>query len=276
MKKELLVTLIKKDIAELLQMTDGFNDLDYFPPVLLKLAQDKAHNIENCLQELGTLSVEKTKQVQPEPVIAAPVVQPIVEVQPEPAPTVFNPQPEAPKPMVEPQPITELESATEIIEEKAVEEEIIEPESAPTENPEPYVPEEKIEPELVEELPEEDECEEEVEAEEEAEIEESEEQDPVAPVVVQESPVFAAVTRNDQLQNQKVDDIKQAISIGDRFLFQRELFKNSGELLSKTITTINACKSRPEAEQYLTKKFSWDMENPTVERFMQIVARKFD
>ncbi len=242
MRKELLVTLLKKDINELAQLTEGFNELDYFPAALLKLAKDKALNINKCLEELGALSTIKKTHVEPTPVAPpAPVkVEPIVVATP-----------------IEPvyvEPVVEVEPTVEVIEEECTEEplqveaeEIIEPQEV-----------EEIAPETPEEVEEIDECE-----EDEEEIEE-------------EATPAIHTTRSEAIQNQKVDDIKKAISIGDRFQFQRELFKNSGELLSKTITAINACKSYEDAQRYLQKKFQWDYENPVTERFMQIVARKFD
>ena len=41
MSKELIVTLLRKDIAELSQLTDGFEQLEIFPPVLLRLFTPK-------------------------------------------------------------------------------------------------------------------------------------------------------------------------------------------------------------------------------------------
>ena len=44
-----------------------------------------------------------------------------------------------------------------------------------------------------------------------------------------------------------VEDIRQAISLGDRFLFQRELFAGNGELMQKTLDEINSLNSLSEA-----------------------------
>ncbi|MBR1631998.1 MAG: hypothetical protein IJ680_09085 [Paludibacteraceae bacterium] len=82
-------------------------------------------------------------------------------------------------------------------------------------------------------------------------------------------------TRNDALMHQHVDDIKKAMSIGDSFFFQRELFGGNGELMFKTIKMLNKCNSLREAEKYVRRKFDWDMEGETAQRFMQIVARRF-
>ena len=59
----------------------------------------------------------------------------------------------------------------------------------------------------------------------------------------------------------KVTDIKKAISLGDRFLFQRELFGGNGEQMAKTIADLNKLNSLDEAEAYIDKRFSWDKES---------------
>ncbi len=39
----------------------------------------------------------------------------------------------------------------------------------------------------------------------------------------------------------RIEDLKQGISLGDRFLFQRELFGQNGELMQKTLEELNNC-----------------------------------
>ena len=260
MKKELLVTLLKKDISELDQMTEGFSELDFFPVALLNLAKDKADNIKKCLNELSELSKmkkqcsENVAPVPPTPVVLAPEVAVQMSIVEEVKANVENAEVSTGEESEAEVPAT-IEPETE---------EIIAPEAAVAEVADDDDFEDEIEDGIMDEEDAEEYAEEEEEvAEEEAATDEKLE-------------FVAPLTRNDQLQNQKIDDIKQAISLGDRFLFQRELFRNSGELLSKTITAINACRTFDDAQKYLKKKFQWDYEHPTTERFMQIVARKFD
>ena len=61
-----------------------------------------------------------------------------------------------------------------------------------------------------------------------------------------------------------VEDIRQAISLGDRFLFQRELFAGNGELMQKTLDEINALGSLNEAMDYVLDNFDWDKESTAV------------
>lgn len=73
----------------------------------------------------------------------------------------------------------------------------------------------------------------------------------------------------------KIDDIKKAISLGDRFLFQRELFGGNGELMTKTISELNALKTLGDAENYIAKRFNWNKESNAYELFLNILKRRY-
>lgn len=77
------------------------------------------------------------------------------------------------------------------------------------------------------------------------------------------------------IANKKIDDIKQAISIGDRFRFQRELFGGNGEDMNKTLNYINQLASLEEVTSFLQNKYKWALDDDDVVDFMQIVKRKF-
>lgn len=72
-----------------------------------------------------------------------------------------------------------------------------------------------------------------------------------------------------------VTDIRMAISIGDRFLFQRELFDKNPELLQKTLTELNELNSFDEAMAYIASHFGWDKEQPAYELFINALHRRF-
>ena len=72
-----------------------------------------------------------------------------------------------------------------------------------------------------------------------------------------------------------VQDIRKAISLGDRFLFQRELFGGKGELMQQTLDRINSLSTFSEAEKYINDTFSWDRELPSYELFMNVLRRRF-
>lgn len=72
-----------------------------------------------------------------------------------------------------------------------------------------------------------------------------------------------------------VNDIRKAISVGDRFLFQRELFAQNGELMQKTLDAINKCGSFDDAIRYLDQSFDWDHESQAYQLFLTPIHRRF-
>ena len=71
-----------------------------------------------------------------------------------------------------------------------------------------------------------------------------------------------------------VDDIRLAISLGDRFLYQRELFGQNAELMQRTLTELNELNSFDEALAYISK-FNWDTESNTYQQFIVTLHRRF-
>jgi hypothetical protein len=71
-----------------------------------------------------------------------------------------------------------------------------------------------------------------------------------------------------------VDDIRLAISLGDRFLYQRELFGQNAELMQKTLTELNALNSFDEAMNYISR-FGWDTESNSYQQFIVTLHRRF-
>ena len=167
-----------------------------------------------------------------------------------------------------------------IVEENVVSEVVVpvcEEEVDLTEENTEIIDENPLEPVVVaEETPEpQEELSEYIEEEEETKVEEEEVKEDAKTPTALSDVSKESFTRNDSITHKKIDDIKQAISLGDRFLFQRELFNNNGELMTKTIGYLNGLTSMDEALQYVNKKFNWDSENPTVERFLQILIRRY-
>ena len=100
-----------------------------------------------------------------------------------------------------------------------------------------------------------------------------------APVVksasVIEKPAPRAVPTQTSLFGSAVEDIRQAISLGDRFLFQRELFAGNGELMQKTLDELNGLGSLSEAMEYVAETFDWDKESTAVQLFENVLKRRF-
>ena len=114
-------------------------------------------------------------------------------------------------------------------------------------------------------------------------VEEHIAEEPVAEEPIAEEPVAdeekvaaeESVAPKANLYGKPVDDIKQAIALGDRFLFQRELFRQNVELMQRTFADINALHSFNEAIAYLDRHFDWDKESNTYALFLTALHRRF-
>ena len=92
--------------------------------------------------------------------------------------------------------------------------------------------------------------------------------------IVKESKPHSYPTQT-TLFGSSVDDIRQAISLGDRFLFQRELFGGNGELMQKTLDILNQKHDFDDALAYINKNFEWNQDSSTYELFINVLHRRF-
>ena len=96
-----------------------------------------------------------------------------------------------------------------------------------------------------------------------------------APVAEPEpAPVEETASPKAAVYGKAVEDIRQAISLGDRFLYQRELFGQNAELMQKALTELNALSSFDEAMNYI-RQFGWDTESSTYQQFLVTLHRRF-
>lgn len=78
------------------------------------------------------------------------------------------------------------------------------------------------------------------------------------------------------INNKKIIDLKSAITLGDRFRFQRELFGGNGEKMNKAISDFNSFETMTEAQDYIAKNFvHWALDNETVSDFIQLLQRRY-
>lgn len=110
-----------------------------------------------------------------------------------------------------------------------------------------------------------------------------EEQPQAVPEVKEEAPkakpeakaeVKTAPTQT-SLFGSPVKDIRQAISLGDRFLFQRELFAGNGEKMQRALDELNALDTLDEALEYVREHFDWDKESTAAQLFENVLRRRF-
>ena len=80
---------------------------------------------------------------------------------------------------------------------------------------------------------------------------------------------------DEKLQRHLSKDIRKALSINDRFRFQRELFAGSADALNTAIEHIEAMRSYGNAELYFYSQLHWDRENEVVKDFMTLVRNHF-
>ncbi len=107
---------------------------------------------------------------------------------------------------------------------------------------------------------------------------EPEEEMPIPPVPtdfpeVEEPSVPLRV--DEKLQRHLSKDIRKAISLNDRFRFQRELFAGSANAMDTAIEHIEVMTSYGNAELYFYSQLNWDRENEVVKDFMAIVRNHF-
>jgi len=72
-----------------------------------------------------------------------------------------------------------------------------------------------------------------------------------------------------------ISNLKNAISINDRMMFTRELFNNNNEKFFSTIDAINNMTALEEALEYLNDKINLETSSLSLEKFMELVYRRF-
>ena len=77
------------------------------------------------------------------------------------------------------------------------------------------------------------------------------------------------------IAHRPVTDLKRAISIADRFRFQRELFDNNGEQMATVLDVLNQCTSLEQAEAYLEKHCALPPAKPATTHFVELIKRRF-
>jgi hypothetical protein len=77
----------------------------------------------------------------------------------------------------------------------------------------------------------------------------------------------------------KIEDIKTAFTLAQKFLFIRELFQGNADEFNKALETINSSADHRSAMDMLRNnfagKYKWDSEKDEVKEFYEIIERKF-
>lgn len=308
MNRKLLVTLLRKDIQELEMITEGFMEMNEYPKSIILLAQRKTEDIQSYINQLSelkadteTADVSEKRRSFSEPAYTHETPVPAVPV----FDTKINTD-------TTEELYSEMETVLESVSEQAVQYEITEidiPVTSADQTSEISVPDtieedersENISVTTITEINDDIEImksTENVEKNEVIEISEVKEHllkheleiktavDESKRIILGERNLSTRTSLNELLAkadisisstlgNKKISDIKQAISIGERFRFQRELFRGNGEDMNKTLTYLNLLATFEEAKSFLQSKYGWTAENETAEDFYQIVRRRF-
>lgn len=83
----------------------------------------------------------------------------------------------------------------------------------------------------------------------------------------------------DYLGSKRIDDLKTAIGLNERFLFSNELFDGNMEAFNRALSELNHLESYEHAINYVEKQlkptYEWDMDSETTVAFMSLIQRRF-
>lgn len=277
MNREIILILLRKNIHDLDLLTESLSEMTEFPPVLLRMIQQKVKEIQDYVdqliaEEIAIVELEKKPEFSEDQIneISTETLEKEEEI--ENGVTNFQ--------MEEEDSVNETIISSEIVKNIPFEpqkEEIIEQNSDETAfetKKENKIFQEETEEKISKEKILEAEMNELMTSVSSSETINKEKTGISKPTLSQ---LFSQPENNVEatLSHQKIDDIKKAISIGDRFRFQRELFKGNGEDMNKTLNYLNQLATFEEAVSFLEAKYHWSKDNETAEDFYRILKRRF-
>jgi hypothetical protein len=234
MNKNILFSMIEKEINELEILMKGMKEIDVVSPTLVSLAKSKINDIQLELDQIVALQPQHAEHA------SEPELPDFREMNEPSQPT----QPEKHEPISESIAMPTAEPHARESTAKATETE------PPIEDPITRM--EKREKESLAEMINKDKL-------------------SLNDLIAKQSEASLAET----LSSSRVDDLRQAFTLADRFRFQRELFQGNGEKFNLTLSHLNSLKNNEEAMKYI-HTFGWDEQNQHVQDFIRLVMRKFN
>lgn len=250
MDNQYILKLVEKDLDELNSLVDALKKEEVLSEVLIEIVANKAATLQ---KEIQMLSAEKANSVERiEIVKSAEVTEKVEEKVAEEKDEIS----------------IESENIEEVVEKQEMVEIIAEPQ---VEIDEDIMVAENEEEKIVEkELP--------VDSENiDSKPKESEEKKVIGERFSKEASLNDRIAKNaiqSKVKPKPITNLKSAIGINDRFLYQRELFENSAETMNLTIEALEQADSIKEAIAYLESKFTWN-EDDTSLKFLDLVKRRF-
>ncbi|MDR1368977.1 MAG: hypothetical protein LBJ72_02450 [Dysgonamonadaceae bacterium] len=86
-----------------------------------------------------------------------------------------------------------------------------------------------------------------------------------------EEPVFL----NDIINKQLATDLRNVISLNDRFRFQKDLFNGNGDLMNNTLDQLNGFISLNDALKFLNDNYAWNWREEPASDFKLILEKRF-
>lgn len=100
----------------------------------------------------------------------------------------------------------------------------------------------------------------------------SKKQNVVRPIINEQQETISTV--GDDFQ--KITDLKNRLTINQKFMFTKMLFNGDFDLFNNTITKIDALQSFDQATSYLDTHYSnWDHESEEYEEFIELITKRF-
>ncbi|MBV7533887.1 hypothetical protein [Chitinophaga sp. sic0106] len=100
-----------------------------------------------------------------------------------------------------------------------------------------------------------------------------------APASLNERLAQQKVELGQKLGQQRVQDLKSAIGINDKYQFISELFNNDTDLYERSIKTINDFPSLQDADRWIQREIKilqgWQDDHPLVQQFYTLLRKRF-
>ena len=257
MSKEVYIALIQKDIKELAVIAQGLYETDFPSPTAIKLASSKAMDIVNNLQRLSTVKQEESKAEKENQEKLAAEAKAKAEKE------------EQERLAAEAKAKAEREEQERLAAEAKA--------KAEREEQERLAAEAKAKAEREEQ----ERLAAEAKAKAAAIINDHNKHSIIEEKIgnleskVEQMSKEKGGSMADKIASSKISSIKSAISIADRFRFQRELFGGNADLMNSTLDRLDACSTIEEAEDIINDFTEWNPEDENVNDFLKLLGRRF-
>jgi hypothetical protein len=86
------------------------------------------------------------------------------------------------------------------------------------------------------------------------------------------------MTLADKLKMTRINDLRTAIGINQKFLFMNDLFEGENTVFNNAINRLNSCGNGDEAKSVLSEyssKFGWNKDSERVIQFFELIERRY-